>query len=459
MPLRSCWADRCSSRKRRCALSEVRASASRSDAQAAICSTAQIDERLARERAAAGRLQQIGDAAAVGRDDGDAARHGVENDERLGLVLVHGRKQEDVDRIVEALNLGLPQRPQIAQIVAEFARGARDQPLGLLVRRGSGDDELDFDGAVPQPAQALEHMLDPLLARQVAQMADADAAALEIAHALDRRDEDGIGQNLDPLHALVEAAEPPLHRRRQHDMHRARAAQREEQRHQRRALPHVAVGMVMHVERVAEEPARGGQEGRIEEADAAVRGEIDRRESGEPRRRHEACRRHRRYGLRQDAEAGKAVELAPERGRRLRDLLKHALGDDALPVDRRREQAEHDDLAMRMRAGRFRGGVRGQAGAMLPNSEVRLLAQFEGPPLPQNARNRASFHQQARTRNAHRGARWNFAPRSGVRGGARGAGARPPGARHSPRRPWSCVSRWSFSPMSRGSWPFWSCTT
>jgi len=60
------------------------------------------DKVLGRKDAAARDAEEIADAAAVGGDDRYPRGNGVVNDQRLGLVLIGGREQENVDILIEA---------------------------------------------------------------------------------------------------------------------------------------------------------------------------------------------------------------------------------------------------------------------------------------------------------------------------------------------------------------------
>src|SRR5579883_3649747 len=79
-----------------------------------------LHEIRRREDIPSRRAEEIADAAAIGGDDGHAAGEGIDDDQRLSLVLVKGREQEDVDILIEAADILCVEAPQIVESLAEL---------------------------------------------------------------------------------------------------------------------------------------------------------------------------------------------------------------------------------------------------------------------------------------------------------------------------------------------------
>src|SRR6185437_1121150 len=171
-----------------------------------------VDEARRRQHRA-GRADEIADAAAIGGDHRDAGRDGVDQHQRLGLVLVEGGKQEDVDVLVEARDLARTEAAEIADAVAELGLGTGDQRRRVGILGRAGEPELGVDAALPELMHALQHGADALLARQIAQMADAQPALAEPPRHLPGCDENGVRHHDDATRLAVETLQVARHGR------------------------------------------------------------------------------------------------------------------------------------------------------------------------------------------------------------------------------------------------------
>src|SRR5260221_12827043 len=99
---------------------------------------------------------------------------------------VEGGEQEEVDVFVEARDLAWPEAAEISDAISELRLGAGDQRRGVGILGRTGQPQLDIHPARLELVHALKHGTDALLAREIAQMADAQPARAELSRHLPR---------------------------------------------------------------------------------------------------------------------------------------------------------------------------------------------------------------------------------------------------------------------------------